>query len=188
MVQMMMPAPMMRFDGWREHAPTGSMLWVDVAAQRLWVLEEFVAVDVVRCSTAAAGLGENEGSFRTPRGWHGVSARIGDRLPPGAVLQSRVWTGDRWSPAEGLIDGAGRANVSVGEDLVLTRVLWLEGREPGRNRGGDVDTRARYIYIHGTNQPEALGTPASHGCIRVSCADVIRLHDRVGVDHAVWIG
>lgn len=187
-----------RFDDWRTHAPDRTLLWVDVHQQRLWVLEGFDALDVMRCSTAAAGVGEREGSFRTPRGWHAVSARIGDRLPEGAVLESRQWTGRRWMPVEadreagagigGRGDHASATVTEVEPDLVLTRVLWLEGLEPGRNRGGDVDSRSRFIYIHGTNQPAALGTPASHGCVRLACRDVIRLHDLVAVGHPVWIG
>lgn len=168
-----------RFPGAGEHAPDGRLLWVDVAAQRLWVLESFRAVACLRCSTAERGLGEAEGSFRTPRGWHEVVERIGGDLPAGAVLQSRRWTGRCWSPG---VDAAGE------EDLVLSRVLWLDGREPGFNRGGEVDSRRRYIYIHGTNHPDRLGVPASHGCVRLACADVIALHDRIDAGHRVWIG
>ncbi len=219
MTRLTIPAPMIRFPRWREHAPDGTLLWVDLAAQRLWVLESFVAIEVVRCSTAAAGPGEREGSGCTPRGWHAVGERIGGELPVGAVLRGRRWTGACWSPERGLVAqgeptgqvtvGAGEADgripdaAAVGtaaglaspaasagaaEDLVLSRILWLDGREPGRNRGGDVDTRRRFIYVHGTNHPEALGTPASHGCVRLACADVVRLHGRVGAGHPVWIG
>lgn len=180
-----MRAAAVRFPGAAEHAPDGRLLWVDVDAQRLWVLESFRAVACMRCSTASRGLGEREGSFQTPRGWHEVAERIGGDLPTGAVLRSRRWTGERWSPpaAPDAPDAAGGV-----EDLVLTRILWLEGLEPGVNRGGEVDSRRRYIYIHGTNQPDRLGVPASHGCVRLACRDVIALHDRIDAGHRVWIG
>ena len=183
-----MRAAAIRFPNAVEHAADGRLLWVDVAAQRLLVLESFRAVACMRCSTASRGLGEQEGSFQTPRGWHEVAERIGGELPPGAVLRSRRWTGERWSSSADPDAPDAPHAPAHDEDLVLSRVLWLEGREPGVNRGGNVDTRRRFIYIHGTNQPDRLGVPASHGCVRLACADVIALHDRIDAGHRVWIG
>lgn len=62
-------------------------------------------------------------------------------------------------------------------DLILSRILWLDGLEPSVNKGGSVDSRARYIYLHGTNQEQLLGTPSSHGCIRFSNDDIVELFD-----------
>ena len=74
-----------------------------------------------------------------------------------------------------------------GRDWILSRILWLGGLEEGRNRGGEVDTLARFIYVHGTADEDSLGSPRSHGCIRMSNADVIELFDRVAPGTVVEI-
>jgi L,D-transpeptidase YbiS len=137
-------------------------------------LELLVDGEVVACwpvSTSARGAGEGQGSERTPRGRHEIRARIGDGQPAGAVFEGRRPTGEVCTPD--LVEA------EPGRDWILTRILWLRGLEPGRNRGGDVDSMRRWIYIHGTPDESALGTPASHGCIRMKNADVIELFDRV---------
>jgi UDP-N-acetylmuramate--alanine ligase len=143
------------------------LLIVDVERQRLYLLEANALVIESKISTAAAGVGGEEGSHGTPPGWHQIHARIGGEAPSGAVFVSREATGEVWT-------GEPRS-----EDLVLTRVLTLDGVEPGVNRGGSQDSLARYVYIHGTNHERMLGLPASHGCIRLANADVIDLFDRV---------
>jgi len=129
-------------------------------------------------STAANGAGEEEGSGCTPRGRHYVRARVGAGQPPGAVFVGRRPTGEIWTPE--------LARAHPERDWILTRILWLCGREPGRNRLGTVDSFRRYIYIHGTPDSEPMGEPRSHGCIRMRNADVMELFDRVpagtGVD------
>lgn len=130
-------------------------------------------------STAIRGMGEARGSYQTPRGAHYVRARIGSGLPLGAVLVGRRWTGEIYTPA------LGRAH--PGRDWILTRILWLCGQEPGRNRGGNVDTFRRYIYIHGTPDLDLLGRPASHGCVRMDSRDVLDLYDRVAPGTLVQI-
>lgn len=130
-------------------------------------------------STAAAGAGEHHGSGCTPRGRHVVRARIGAGLPLGAVLVGRRPTGEIWSPA--------LAGEYPGRDWILTRILWLSGCEPGRNRLGNVDTMRRYIYIHGTPESEPMGVPRSHGCIRMRNRDVLELFDRTPVGAEVRI-
>jgi lipoprotein-anchoring transpeptidase ErfK/SrfK len=144
---------------------------VDVAAQRLTLRVPGQPPRVYPVSTALAGAGELNGSMRTPRGLHVVRAKIGSGLPPGAVLVGRRPTGEIWSPALG--------EAHPGRDWILSRVLWLSGLEPGRNRLGEVDTMRRYIYIHGTPEEDSLGQARSHGCIRMSNTDVIDLFDRV---------
>ena len=130
-------------------------------------------------STAANGAGEREGSFCTPRGRHVIRARIGDGCPPGTVFVGRRPTGERYGPE--------LRDRHPGRDWILTRILWLSGCEPGRNRLGSVDTMRRYIYIHGTPDDVELGRPGSHGCIRMANADVIDLFDRVAVGTPVVI-
>ena len=166
--------------GWPHHVGDGIGLWVSVRDQRLVLIDGRFVVGCWPVSTARAGLGQREGSGCTPTGWHEIADRIGADLPEGAVLRGRVWTGQVWRDGEGATD--------ADADLVLTRVLWLRGLEPGRNAGDGVDTHRRYIYIHGTNRPDLLGRPVSHGCIRMANAAVIELFDRVAVSTRILIG
>ena len=143
------------------------LLVVDIERQRLCLVSAGKLERDYSVSTAVAGVGGEMGSHRTPPGWHRIHARIGDGAVSGTVFESREPTGELWQ-------GEPRA-----EDLILTRVLTLEGLEPGVNRGGNHDSLARYIYLHGTNHERLLGLPASHGCVRLSNADVIDLFERV---------
>lgn len=118
-------------------------------------------------STSGKGIGGEEGSYKTPPGWHRIHARIGDGAEPGAVFKSREATGDVWR-------GEPRA-----EDLVLTRILQLDGLETGINKGPGCDSLERYIYFHGTNAPEQLGQAVSIGCIRLENTRMVELFDRV---------
>lgn len=130
-------------------------------------------------STAAAGAGEQSGSYRTPRGRHLIRARIGAGQPENTVFVRRRPTGEIWTP---------ELHASFpGRDWILTRILWLSGCEPGRNRLGCVDTMRRYIYIHGSPDIAEMGKPGSHGCIRMRNADIVELFDRVPVYTAVEI-
>lgn len=151
------------------------LLVVDIERQRLSLVEAGQVIAEYPVSTAAAGVGGDDGSLRTPPGWHRIDARIGDGAPAGAVFMSREHTGDLWR-------GEARD-----EDLILTRVLTLEGLEEGVNRGAGHDSLSRYIYIHGTNHEHALGRPDSHGCVRMSSVDVIDLFDRVAEGDPVVI-
>jgi len=144
---------------------------IDLSRQRLelWRGDELAAQYVV--STARNGAGEREGSECTPRGRHIVCEKIGADAPLNAVFVARRPTGETWTPQ--------LAAAHPDRDWILTRILWLEGCEDGRNRGGDVDSRRRYIYIHGTPATEPMGEPHSHGCIRMRGADVIELFEQV---------
>ena len=119
------------------------------------------------------------GSFRTPRGAHVVRARIGAGLPLNTVFVGRRPTGEIYTPS------LGRAH--PGRDWILTRILWLSGVEPGRNRLGKVDTMRRFIYIHGCPDEVALGVPGSHGCIRMGNREVAALFEQVSAGTAVRI-
>ena len=123
-------------------------------------------------STSRYGPGEICGSQCTPRGRHVIRACIGAGLPPGAVLVGRRYTGE--------IYDAQLAARYPGRDWILTRILWLCGQEPGRNRFGNVDSMRRYIYIHGTPDSEPLWVPQSHGCIRMRNEDIMDLFEQVG--------
>ena len=130
-------------------------------------------------SSAANGPGEQFGSECTPRGRHVVRAKIGAGQPENAVFVGRRPTGEIYT------DELAREHPN--RDWILTRILWLSGREPGKNRLGDVDSMRRYIYIHGTPDSEPMGEPASHGCLRMRNADLMRLFDMVPVGTPVNI-
>jgi UDP-N-acetylmuramate--alanine ligase len=147
--------------------PSSKVVVVDVARQRLGLLEgDRLAYEAV-ISTARNGLGCEQDSYRTPTGWHRIHARIGAGAEPGSVFRSRVATGEVWR------------GEALDEDLILSRVITLDGLEEGWNRGPGRDSLARFIYLHGTNQEGLLGTPVSHGCVRLGNAAVIELFDRV---------
>jgi hypothetical protein len=132
------------------------------------LIDDYIIIKRYRCSTAAAGAGNQKDSEMTPLGWHTVGAKIGGELEMGAVLKDREWTGQVW-----------HADQDTNEDFILSRILWLEGLEEGINLGGNVDSYSRYIYIHGTNRVDELGRPASAGCIRLDPQEVIDLYERV---------
>lgn len=155
-------------------------LVVDVPRQRLVLLQGDAVAQAWPVSTAARGLGEQNGSGCTPRGLLRVRAKVGAGCAPGTVFVGRRPTGEVYS--------ADLARSAPGHDWILARILWLTGCEPGRNRGGAVDTLRRFIYLHDCPDDAPLGTPASHGCVRMACADVIALFDQVPVGTPVWIG
>lgn len=130
-------------------------------------------------STALNGAGERKNSGCTPRGRHVVRACIGAGRAINSVFVGRRFTGEIYSPQLAL--------KHPGRDWILTRILWLSGVEPGRNRLGEVDTMQRYIYIHGTPDSEPMGVPLSHGCIRMRNADLVSLFDRVSAGTVVII-
>ena len=145
---------------------------IDVPSQSLSLFDG--AGRVIRSypvSTSKHGVGEKNGSFCTPRGRHVVRAKIGAWQPESAVFVRRRPTGEVWTPEL-------HARYP-GRDWILTRILWLSGREPGKNRLGEVDTMRRYIYIHGTHEFAELGKAGSIGCIRMRNADITELFDLV---------
>lgn len=157
--------------------PAARTLVVDVARQRLTLFEADLPVASYAISTAAAGIGSVSGSNRTPPGWHRIHAAIGGGAVRGMEFVSRKPTGRVWNGE----DQPG--------DRILTRVLTLEGLEPGVNRGPGLDSLERYIYLHGTNHEDRLGTPDSHGCVRLANDDVIFLFERVRPgDRVVVVG
>ncbi len=156
--------------------PWRHLLALDVPRQRLLLFDrDGAALAEYAVSTAAAGIGGAAGSNRTPPGLHRIHAVIGAGVPPGTVFTSREPTGEVWRGEE-------RAG-----DLILSRVLTLEGLEDGVNRGPGCDSLERFVYLHGTNHEAALGEPASHGCVRLANADVIELADRVAAGDLVVV-
>jgi len=145
---------------------------IDLSAQTLALFDDAgVLVRRYPISTGGNGVGEERGSYCTPRGRHVVRAKIGAGQPANTVFVRRRPTGEIYSPELGARH--------PGRDWILTRILWLSGREPGYNRLGSCDTMRRYIYIHGTPDETPMGRPGSHGCVRMRNADVTELFDLV---------
>lgn len=152
---------------------------ISIADQRLVLLQPGTAPVVFSVSTAKNGPGERRDSYCTPRGQHVIAGKIGAGAAPGTVFVGRVPTGEVFAPAL-------RATYPD-RDWILTRILWLAGTEPGLNQGGDVDSRDRYIYIHGSPPDVPMGRPGSAGCVRMTNDDVIWLFDHVVVGTPVLI-
>lgn len=130
-------------------------------------------------STAANGVGCLKNSGCTPLGWHIIRAKIGAGAAENTVFVGRRPTGEIFSPA--------LQQAYPQRDWILTRILWLSGSEPGKNRLGAVDTMQRYIYIHGTPDSTVLGAPGSHGCVRMRNSELIALFDAVPTGTTVLI-
>jgi lipoprotein-anchoring transpeptidase ErfK/SrfK len=155
---------------------------VDLASQTLELLEGESLLRRYSVSTGLLGPGERIGSGCTPRGRHRVRIGIGHDCPEGTVFRGRRPTGEIYDE---------RLAARFPErDWILTRILWLTGLEPGRNRGGQVDTLRRYIYIHGCPDTAPMGVALSQGCIRMRNADLIELFDLVeaGTLVDIWEG
>jgi len=142
---------------------------VSVRNQQLDLIEGGSVVASYPISTSKFGLGSEPGSYKTPIGRFVIEKKFGDDAPPWAVFKSREATGEI-APEGGE------------EDAILSRILWLGGTE-----SHNANTRERYIYIHGTNQESLIGSPASHGCVRMRNADIIDLYDRVPLGAEVII-
>jgi lipoprotein-anchoring transpeptidase ErfK/SrfK len=144
---------------------------INAVSQELLLRDGNRIVKRYTVSTSKNGLGERNGSFCTPRGSHIVRARIGAGQPDNSVFVRRRPTGELWTPEL-------HARYP-GRDWILTRILWLSGCEPGRNRLGEVDTMRRYIYIHGSPDAAEMGKPGSIGCIRMRNHDIVELFELV---------
>ena len=152
---------------------------ISIPDQTLRLLEAGQLLKQYTISSGGNGEGEQSGSECTPRGAHTIRAKIGAAAKPNAVFVGRRHTGEYYHPDL-------RAQFPE-RDWILTRIMWLSGKEPGRNRLGNQDTMRRYIYIHGTPDDVELGKPGSHGCIRMANKDIIELFDRVDVGTPVMI-
>ena len=156
-----------------------SRIVVSLRDQTLRLHGEGGAARTYRISTAKNGPGEQQGTGCTPRGLHVIRAKIGAGQPEGAVFVGRRPTGEIYS------DDLAQANPQ--RDWILTRILWLCGREPGINRFGPVDTMRRYIYIHGCPDNAPMGVALSHGCVRMKNREIAELFDLVETGTAVLI-
>lgn len=171
---MPLPEPLLRACETAGVAPTDWILTVQIAEQSARLFEHGQLVKKFSCSTSRFGVGQRAGSNCTPLGLHRVAEKIGAGEPAGTVFKSRQAVGHTAQP-------------KFADAKITTRILWLDGLEPGFNRGGTVDSHARYIYIHGTADQQSIGRPASCGCIHLADADLLWLFDRLPSGALVWI-
>lgn len=143
--------------------------------QTIHLLKEGILQRDWPISTALAGFGNHNGSGKTPIGLHKIALCVGHGQPVGTVFKGRVPTGE-------VVEDS-----YTDEDLITTRILWLEGLQPGFNKGGSVDTRLRYIYIHGTPRSDWLGHPVSAGCVRMHNQHILELFEQVDCETLVLI-
>ena len=163
--------------------PADRILVVHIGTQTLRFYRQGELVRSHVISTSKRPPSNVKDSLGTPRGLHVVAERIGAGQPPGIVFKARVPTGRHFSE---LPDADRHPN------LITSRILWLRGLEPGINQGVNaagepVDTHARYIYIHGTNHEDRLGTPQSAGCVLMGNRDIVELYEEVRTGDPVWI-
>ena len=148
---------------------TRPIIRISVRDQRLDLVSGEDILASYPVSTSRFGLGSEEGSMKTPLGRFKIGEKIGGDVPSGTVFRSRIPLAPKETPPRS-------------DDLILSRILWLEGLEEQ-----NANTRDRFIYIHGTNHEDAIGLPASHGCIRMKNADLIALFDQVPLGAEVVI-
>ena len=158
--------------------PANQILAVRLTTQSM---QFFRAGELVRAfviSTSLRPPSNVKGSLGTPLGLHAIAEKIGQDQPPGVVFRSRVPTGRNFGEFS---DEENR------ENLITSRILWLHGLEPGVNQGGEIDSHDRYIYIHGTNHEDRLGSPQSAGCVLMRNLDLVELFEEVRIGDQVWI-
>lgn len=156
-----------------------ALLYVDIPSQQMFFIKKGEIVDIYSISSSYYGTGNKVNSLMTPLGKHEIYKKLGENLPENAILKGRVWNG--------AIADIIKEPLDTDFDHVTSRILWLDGLEEGKNKGPGIDSRERYIYIHGTAEEGLIGKPASDGCIRMYNKDVIELFDLVDEKAQVWI-
>jgi lipoprotein-anchoring transpeptidase ErfK/SrfK len=152
---------------------------VDISEQRLYLIENSLVKASYPISTSKYGEGSIENSFKTPLGKHSIKEMIGEEAEINTIFTSRINTKRSATIIDQFED--------TDNDYVTSRIMWLDGEEDGLNKGGNVDSFRRYIYIHGTHEEGLIGTKASHGCIRMFNYDVIELFNLVNIGTKVLI-
>ena len=140
---------------------------VSISEQRLYVLDSDTIVRSYPISSSSFGEGQTENSFKTPLGEHEIQTKIGTYVPKYQFFVSREHVSQEVAVIEEEIDSP--------DDFITTRIMWLTGKNEGFNKGGNVDSFKRFIYIHGTHEEGLIGKKASHGCIRMLNQDVLEL-------------
>lgn len=155
------------------------LLYVSVKAQKMYHIINNEIVKTYTISTAEKGVGNMKNSDQTPLGLHSIKEKHGNKTPLNGRMIGRIYYGQIAS----IYNDSSRSKT----DDITTRLFWLSGEEEGVNKGGNIDSYQRYIYIHGTSEEGRLGTPASHGCIRMKNTDVLELYNKIALGTKVLI-
>lgn len=163
--------------------PTPQMVLVNTKKQTLTVLQNNQIKKVYKISTSKRGIGQRANTFQTPQGLHRINEKIGDGVPRYGIFHRRHYIGTAWSH---------QPRHQHRKDFISTRILRLEGLQPGLNKGRDkkghlVDSEERAVYIHGTTMEWKLGSPSTKGCVHMSAEDVIHLFNEIPTGTLVWI-
>lgn len=176
--------------------PSKAIVFVDTKTQRLALIENNKIKKSYVISTGKKGLGQRANSFKTPLGLHRINEKIGHGVPKYGIFNRRQYVGDVWrkqkSSHKGLKRRQAKAQPTHTKDYISTRILRLEGLQPGFNKGRDwlgrnIDTEQRAVYIHGTTMEWQLGNPSTKGCVHMSADDVIKFFNEVPTGTLVWI-
>lgn len=163
--------------------PTENILIVDTKQQTLAIMQNNNIKKTYTISTGTRGVGQRINSFRTPQGLHRINEKIGNGVPRYGIFHRRQYIGSAWKPQK---------RQAHKKDYISTRILRLEGLQPGLNKGKDrlgriIDSETRAVYIHGTTMEWKLGQPSTKGCVHMSADDVIKLYNEVPEGTLVWI-
>ena len=151
-----------------------NFIYVDINKQKLFLLDNRVTIKKYNISTSKRGVGNKSNSLQTPIGLHKIKSKYGQGVPIGGILDHRKFNGE--------IASINLDTTSTAIDIICTRIIRIIGLEDGVNKGGEVDTYLRKIYLHGTNEEGLIGKESSHGCIRMKNQDIVDLFDRVKKD------
>jgi len=152
---------------------------ISISEQKLYAFLNAELIDSYPVSTSRFGVGQEEGSYKTPLGIHCVKEKIGEDAEITEIFKARERTHT--------LAAIEHKNIKTDQDCITSRILWLEGLEEGINKGVGVDSFERYIYIHGTHEEGLIGQPASEGCIRMKNEDVINLFNILEISSLVIV-
>ena len=155
------------------------IVYVSIKNQKMYLIIDNKIISYYDVSTSKNGIGNQEGSNKTPIGLHSIKEKHGDETPLNGLMKSRVHYGQ--------IAKIIKDTTSSKSDDITTRIMWLTGEESKINKGENIDSYNRYIYIHGTSEEGKIGQPASHGCIRMKNEDVLNLYNKIRVGTKVLI-
>ena len=167
-----MEAALGQLESYQQSAARSGVLLIKIDVQTLYLINDGRIESSWPISTSKFGIGNQSGSYKTPSGVHRVAEKIGANCKLREIIRARIPTGVI-APLTNVTPASG--------DMITTRILWLQGLQPGINSGGSVDSHLRYIYIHGTPEEGLLGSPSSIGCVRMGNEDVVEVFDLVEV-------
>ena len=156
-----------------------NLLFVSIENQKMYRIQSKNIIETYDISTSKHGIGNQMGSNKTPTGLHKINSKYGHKTPVNGRMIGRVFYGQ--------IAKIFSDTTTSKTDDITSRILWLEGLENGINKGDNIDSYKRYIYIHGTSEEGRIGIPSSHGCVRMKNKDVIDLFNEVAIGTFVLI-